>query len=87
MEKEYGRYSYDRIDLGTVANSARFLPKSWIAANGIDVTDDFIRYAAPLIGGESPSVLLENGLQRFARLAARFVEAKLPAYRPVRFRG
>ncbi len=78
---------YDRIDLQTVANSARFLPKSWIAADGVDVTDDFIRYAAPLIGGDTPTVPLENGLQRFARLDIRFVESKLPAYQPVRFRG
>jgi hypothetical protein len=78
---------YDRIDLQTVANSARFLPKSWIAADGVDVTDDFIRYAAPLIGGDSPAVPLENGLQRFARIDIRFVESKLPAYQPVRFRG
>jgi ATP-dependent phosphofructokinase / diphosphate-dependent phosphofructokinase len=78
---------YDRIDLQTVANSARFLPKSWIAADGIDVTDDFIRYAAPLIGGESPPVPQENGLQRFARLDIRFVASKLPSYRPLRFRG
>jgi 6-phosphofructokinase 1 len=78
---------YDRIDLETVANSARFLPKSWIAADGVDVTDDFVRYAAPLIGEASPPVPLEKGLQRFARLDIRFVETKLPAYRPVRFRG
>ena len=77
---------YDRIDLGTVANSARVLPKSWIAANGVDVTDDFTRYAAPLIGEAAPPVPLENGLQRFARLDIRFVESKIPAYTPVRFR-
>ena len=73
---------YDRIGLETVANSARFLPKHWIAADGVDVTDDFVRYAAPLIGTEHPPVPLEKGLQRFARLDIRFVDAKLPAYRP-----
>jgi 6-phosphofructokinase len=78
---------YERIDLETVANSARILPKSWIAADGVDVTDDFVRYAAPLIGEASPAVPLEKGLQRFARLDIRFVEAKLPAYTPVRFRA
>jgi hypothetical protein len=78
---------YDRIDLETVANSARFLPESWIAEDGVDVTDDFVRYAAPLIGEASPSVPLEKGLQRFARLDIRLVEAKLPAYRPIRLRA
>jgi len=78
---------FDKIDLMTVANSSRFLPKHWIAADGVDVTDDFVRYAAPLIGTESPPVPLEKGLQRFARLDITFVPVKLPAYQPVRFRG
>ena len=78
---------YERIRLEAVANSARFLPKHWIAADGVDVTDDFVRYAAPLIGLESPVVPLEKGLQRFARLDIRFVDVRLPACTPVRFRG
>ena len=88
VRKPGARYAagYDRIDLATVANSARFLPKHWIAADGVDVTDDFVRYAAPLIGESSPPVPLERGLQRFARLDIRFVEATLPVYTPVRFR-
>lgn len=77
---------YEKVALETVANSSRFLPRHWIAADGTDVTDDFVRYAAPLIGESSPRVPLEGGLQRFARLELRFVEAKLPAYTPVRFR-
>jgi len=80
------RAGYDKIGLESVANSARFLPREWIPASGIDVTDDFVRYAAPLIGEAAPPVPLVDGLQRFARLDIRFVESKLPAYRPVRFR-
>jgi len=78
---------FDKIGLETVANSARFLPKSWIAADGVDVTDDFVRYAGPLIGTDSPLVPMEKGLQRFARLDIRFVEAKLKPYEPTRFRA
>ncbi len=77
---------YDKVPLETVANSERFLPDSWITKDGLDVTDDFIRYAAPLIGEEDPRIPREGGLQRFARFDIRFIEAKLPAYVPVRFR-
>jgi len=78
---------YDKVPLETVANSARRLPPSWISKDGLDVTDDFIRYAAPLIGDGNPEIPLENGLQRFARFDMRFIDRKCPAYRPVRFRG
>jgi 6-phosphofructokinase 1 len=77
---------YDKVDLEVVANSARFLPSSWIADGGLDVTDDFIRYAAPLIGDSSPEIPMEGGLQRFARFDIRFVKAICRAYTPVRFR-
>ena len=69
-----------------MANSSRFMPPSWITKDGLDVTDDFVRYAAPLIGEKDPEVPRENGLQRFARLDIRFVDKKCPEYVPVRFR-
>jgi 6-phosphofructokinase 1 len=78
---------FDKVPLGKVANSVRFMPKSWIAKGGLDVTDDFIRYAMPLIGAEWPPAAMEAGLQRFARFDRSFVEKKLPAYAPVRFRS
>ena len=76
------RAVYDAMPLETVANSHRALPASWLSADQLDVTDDFIRYAAPLIGTEWPSVELENGIQRFARFKNVLREAKLPAYVP-----
>jgi 6-phosphofructokinase 1 len=75
---------YDKVPLRTVANSVRYLPQSWIAPSGLDVTDDFIRYAMPLIGEGWPDVPMEGGLQRFARLRILFIEKKLPAYVPCR---
>jgi ATP-dependent phosphofructokinase / diphosphate-dependent phosphofructokinase len=78
---------FDKVKLEIVANSVRYMPPSWITRDGLDVTDDFIRYAQPLIGEHSPPVPMENGLQRFARLDVRFVDTKLPAYVPIRFRG
>jgi 6-phosphofructokinase len=78
---------YDKVPLETVANSSRFMPPSWITKDGLDVTDDFVRYAAPLIGDGSPLIPMEGGLQRFARLDIRFVDRKCPPYVPVRFRN
>ena len=77
---------FDKVPLEVVANSARHLPAHWITKDGLDVTDDFVRYAQPLIGDGWPEVAIENGLQRFARLTVRFIDKKLPAYVPVRFR-
>ncbi len=77
---------YDKVKLETVANSVRYLPQSWLAPSGIDVTDDFIKYAMPLIGDSWPNVPMENGLQRFARLDIKFIEKKLAGYTPCRMR-
>jgi len=73
---------YDKVELELVANSERAFPKSWIAPSRLDVTDDFVRYARPLIGDDWPSIPLVGGLQRFARLRPIFAEKKLPEYIP-----
>jgi 6-phosphofructokinase len=77
---------FDKVPLEKVANTVRRLPPDWMAPSGIDVTDDFVRYARPLIGEGWADVRLEGGLQRFARLEISFIEKKLPAYVPVRYR-
>ncbi len=71
---------YDKVPLEQVANSERTFPKAWIAPNKIDVTDEFIRYAKPLIGEDWASVPVIDGRQRFARFKPIFAEKKLPAY-------
>lgn len=76
------RVNYDKVPLELVANSEREFPRDWISQNRIDVTDDFVRYARPLIGDEWVSVPLVNGLQRFARFEEIFAEQRLPAYVP-----
>jgi len=78
---EYEAY-YDKAELRRVANSARRLPKNWITSDGADVTDDFIRYAKPLIGDGWPDIQIENGLQRFARLEIKLINKKCKAYKP-----
>lgn len=77
---------YDKVPLEKVANSERSFPLKWLAPNKIDVTDDFIRYARPLIGDEWVQVPLENGLQRFTRFEPVFAARKCPAYTPEEYR-
>ena len=77
---------YDKVPLEKVANSERSFPKAWLAPNGIDVTDDFVAYARPLIGEDWVSVPLVNGLQRFARFKPVFAEKKLKEYVPQTYR-
>ena len=69
-----------------MANSVRHLPRHWISKNRLDVTDEFIRYAMPLIGKEDPEVKIIDGLQRFARLDRRFIDRLTPEYQPLRMR-
>ncbi|HOZ48877.1 MAG TPA: diphosphate--fructose-6-phosphate 1-phosphotransferase [Candidatus Hydrogenedentes bacterium] len=71
---------YDKVPLEKVANSEREFPKAWLADNKIDVTDDFVRYAKPLIGEDWASVPTINGRQRFARFRPVFADKVLPAY-------
>ncbi len=67
---------YDKVALELVANSERAFPQRWIAPNRIDVTDEFVRYARPLIGDHWPAVPLVDGRQRFARLRKIFAVAE-----------
>lgn len=73
---------YDKAPLALVANSERTFPEAWISPSKTDVTDDFVRYAKPLIGEDWASVPVVNGRQRFARLAPVFADKKLPGYLP-----
>ena len=80
------RVHYDRVPLEAVANSERAFPDAWIAPSRTDVTDDFVRYARPLIGDDWPSVPLVGGLQRVTRFEPVFAEKRLPAYVPQAYR-
>jgi 6-phosphofructokinase 1 len=74
---------YDKVPLELVANSERFFPSAWIAESRLDVTDEFVAYARPLIGDGWPAIPLIDGRQRFARLQPVFAGQKLPQYVPV----
>ncbi len=73
---------YDKVPLEKVANSERVFPASWISPDGTDVTDDFVRYARPLLGDDWPAVPLVGGRVRLARLEAIFAPRRLPKYVP-----
>ena len=77
---------FDKAPLAKVANSFRYLPKSWLTPDELDVTDDFIRYAQPLIGSDWPPICVIDGRQRYARLNVVFIDKKLPPYTPIRCR-
>ena len=57
--------SFSTADVNIICNQEKAVPLSWITKDSSDVTDEFIRYAAPLIQG-SVDVPTENGLPLFA---------------------
>jgi 6-phosphofructokinase 1 len=73
---------YDKVPLEQVANSERTFPSNWITKNATDVTDDFIKYAKPLIGEENPTLPMINGRQRLTQFKKIFAPKKLPQYTP-----
>ncbi|MFC2081710.1 diphosphate--fructose-6-phosphate 1-phosphotransferase [Candidatus Bipolaricaulota bacterium] len=73
---------YGKAPLAEMANSERRFPAEWIDASRIDVTDEFIAYARPLLGSAWPRIPLENGLPRFARLAPIVAERRCSTYVP-----
>jgi hypothetical protein len=75
--------TYDKVPLTEVANSERTFPKEVDhCRKGFDVTDDFIKYAKPLVGEGMVSLPMIDGRQRMTRLAKKFADQKLPKYIP-----
>ncbi len=77
---------YDKVPLEEVANSERQFPQNWIAPSRIDVTDDFVDYARPLIGEDWVSIPLIGGRQRYTNFSGVFAEKKCPDYVPLAYR-
>ncbi len=72
---------YDKVPLEKVALSERTFPSEWIAPSRYDVTDEFVKYARPLIGDDWVSIPIISGIQRFAKLKPVFAAQKLPPYK------
>ena len=73
---------YDKVPLQQVANSERTFPAEWISPSGCDVTDDFVRYARPLVGNDMISLPMADGRQRMTQFAPIHARQKLPKYVP-----
>lgn len=84
IQRQPGEYkvSYNEVPLESVANSERTFPGEWVAKGGVDVTDDFLKYAQPLIGNAPLAVPYKNGLPQFAHIELNFAEIKLEEYLP-----
>ncbi len=73
-DRENGyKCEYVLFDLEKVANFEQKVPVEWITEDKSNVTEDFIKYCAPLIRGEL-DMPYENGLPRFAKLKKVFAE-------------
>ncbi len=68
---------HDKVPLNVVANSKREFPKEWIAPNRIDVTDEFVNWAMPLIGEPPP---------RFAKFEDILAPSLCKKYMPLAYR-
>ncbi len=84
LRKDTAEYEvfYDKVALEKVALSERTFPEEWITNNRIDVSNDFIDYALPLIGTKWVDIPLKNGLPRFTRLKNIFADKQLKEYTP-----
>lgn len=65
LEGEDYQIDYLLKDVNVICNQEKCVPTAWISEDGSDVTEDFIRYARPLIQGEV-KVPVENGVPKFA---------------------
>jgi len=73
---------YDKVPLPQVANSERTFPAEWIDPSGCDVTDDFVRYARPLVGNDMIGLPTIDGRQRLTRFEPIYAGQKLARYVP-----
>ncbi len=73
---------YDKVPLEKVAASERTFPAQWISTSGYDVTDEFVRYAKPLVGEDMLTIPLVDGRFRMTRFQPLYATQKLPQYIP-----
>ena len=81
-DRENYQVRYDKVPLAEVAEKDRKFPDHWITPCGTDVTDDFVKYARPLIGDDMVTLPIIDGRIRLARLKPIFANQKLPAHVP-----
>lgn len=64
-EGEEYHLTYGTSDVNNICNKEKTVPRSWINEDGTDVTEEFIKYARPLVQG-NVVVETEDGLPKFA---------------------
>ena len=67
MENGVYRCEIELLDLATVANTEKKVPREWINEAGNGILPAYLDYVRPLIQGET-ALPFQNGLPRFARL-------------------
>ncbi len=70
--EEY-KCNYKLLPLELAANTEKTVPLEWITNNGTYISDEYVKYALPLIQGDAKAPL-EDGLPRFAHLKKVLVE-------------
>ena len=67
--KEGDKYEceYKLLPLELAANTEKTVPLEWITNGGTYISDEYVKYALPLIQGDAKAPL-EDGLPRFAHL-------------------
>ena len=77
VRKEGDKYEceYKLLPLELAANTEKTVPLDWIINDGTGISDEFVKYALPLIQGETEMVK-EDGLPRWAKLKKVLVEKK-----------
>jgi 6-phosphofructokinase 1 len=75
VEGDEYKCEYKLLPLELAANTEKTVPLEWIINNGTGISNEFVKYAMPLIQGEVEMVK-ENGLPRFANLKKVLVEKK-----------
>jgi 6-phosphofructokinase 1 len=63
-------------DLGKVANGEKFLPRDFLNERGNGITDKMKQYVKPLVHGEAPIRIGDDGLPVYVRLEKHWVEKK-----------
>lgn len=71
FERDYNAKEYSckpvLMPLELAANTERTVPTEWITEGGKGISEEFVKYALPLIQGDAKAPL-EDGLPRFAKL-------------------
>jgi 6-phosphofructokinase 1 len=70
-----------RANLSVVANGEKFLPRDFMNRGGNHITDKCRRYVTPLLRGEAPIRIGEDGLPEYVRFERHRVEKKTGEYR------